>query len=213
MGKISKNIMWILSVLSYAGIIICYPRLPEQIPTYWNLGYEIDGWSNKKIILFLGLLPVIILILCDERLKINNRMNNKKYTKVYGIIKYAAALLLIAFCWISVIIVFVPYVKMEFILRAVLGIFFILLGNYMPALKSNYFIGIRNRWTMSDAYVWRRTHKMGGYLFILFGLLMAVMAFFQSAAVNRVVFELLIIGILGVNMYSYIIYRKIKSNL
>jgi uncharacterized membrane protein len=212
MNKISKNIVWVLSVLSYIGIIIYYPKLPEQIPTHWNLRWEINGWSDKKLILLLGLLPIIVLLINDFTNVNPKRANNKKNIKVNNILKSGSSLLLIILNWVSIIIATGSDIKVKFILPAVIGIFFIILGNYMPVLKSNYLIGIRNPWTLSDELVWRKTHKAGGYIFIIIGLLMVIMSFLQTDIINKIGFTALIAGIIGINIYSYLIYQKIKKN-
>jgi nitroreductase len=50
------------------------------------------------------------------------------------------------------------------------GLLFLVIGNLMPKLKKNYFIGIRNPWTLSDSDIWNRTHRLGGIIFFVFGL-------------------------------------------
>ncbi len=214
MNKIIKIVLWMLSVLSYIGIILCYPRLPEKIPTHWNFRWEIDGWSDKKIILILGLLPLIILFSYAHFFKSKNKFeNNTKLAKVYNLLKVVLAIFFIILDWITIATAFGYDIRMKALFPAVMGILFILLGNYMPVLKGNYFMGIRNRWTMSNDTVWRRVHKIGGYLFIVIGFLMMIMGFLQSDAVNLIIFDLLIIGIVGLNVYSYIFYRKINGNM
>ncbi|MGB8453287.1 MAG: SdpI family protein [Anaerocolumna sp.] len=211
MNKISKNIMLVLSVLSYIGIIMIYPKLPEQIPVHWNLQWEINGWGDKKIILLLGLLPIFILII-NGFIKRHDTNNNKKNIKVNNILKCGISMLLIIFNWVSIIIASGSDINMKFILPAFIGVFFILLGNYMPVLKSNFMIGIRNPWTLSNESVWRRTHKAGGYVFIVIGLFMVIMSFMQTEVINKIVFTLLLIGIIVINIYSYLIYQKVMKS-
>lgn len=40
-------------------------------------------------------------------------------------------------------------------------IFFAILGNYLTALRPNYFIGIRTPWTLENADTWRAPHRSG----------------------------------------------------
>lgn len=212
MSKINKKIMWILTILSYAGILICYPRLPERIPIHWNVRWEIDNWGSKNHLLFIGLLPVIILITFDSIIKYRHGEVNRKHFKVYQLLKAAVILLLILLNWMTVVIALGVPVKASVIMPVFLGIFFIVLGNYMPALKSNYFMGIRNPWTLSDEFIWRKTHKAGGLLFILLGLLMFLMSFIQNTGINMIILALLLISAAGINIYSYLLYRKCGRN-
>jgi uncharacterized membrane protein len=50
-----------------------------------------------------------------------------------------------------------------------LGILFIALGNVLPRVEPNWFVGIRTPWTLSSDTVWRRTHRTGGWTFLLGG--------------------------------------------
>ena len=211
MNKIRKYFMWIISVLSYIGCIILYPSLPKQIPIHWNAAWEIDNLADKKYIFLLGLLPIIILLIFDDYIRFKHNMgNNKKQVKVKNILKSIIAFFMIVLNWITIAAAFKIDIKMNLILPVVMGIVFIFIGNYMPALKNNFFMGIRNPWTLANDTVWRKTHKIGGYMFILMGFLMVVMGFLRKSVINVAVFVVLMIGIVGINFYSYLIYRNIK---
>lgn len=55
-----------------------------------------------------------------------------------------------------------------------MGTLFILLGNYLPKLRQNYTIGIKLPWTLCSEENWCRTHRLGGKLFIIGGILVAL---------------------------------------
>ena len=50
-----------------------------------------------------------------------------------------------------------------------MGILFIALGNVLPRVEPNWFVGIRTPWTLSSDSVWRKTHRTGGWTFFLGG--------------------------------------------
>lgn len=52
---------------------------------------------------------------------------------------------------------------------AAVGVLFILLGNVMGKLPPNPFIGIRTPWTRADERVWDKTHRFGGWVFLIGG--------------------------------------------
>jgi uncharacterized membrane protein len=51
------------------------------------------------------------------------------------------------------------------------GALFLIPGNYMGKLRKNFFIGIRTPWMLASDAVWERTHRLGGWLFMLAGVL------------------------------------------
>jgi uncharacterized membrane protein len=72
-------------------------------------------------------------------------------------------------------------------------------------------MGIRTPWTISNEEVWNKTHRLGGKMFILAGILMAL-GIFMPQNVFWVLFTVVITAILLVPMvYSYIIFSKLEK--
>lgn len=76
------------------------------------------------------------------------------------------------------------------LLLAAPGLILIILGNYMPKMRQNRFMGVRTPWTLRDERVWDRTHNLSGPLFMLGGAVMMVAPFFVPAP--RIVTAILI---------------------
>ncbi len=64
----------------------------------------------------------------------------------------------------------------RFILPGVAIVFFFL-GLMMPKIKKNYTIGIRLPWTLHSEIVWDKTHQLGGKLFIVLAVAIALGSF------------------------------------
>lgn len=209
MNKIRKNALWILSFLSFLGTVFCYRYLPHKVPMHWNANWEVDGWSDKKYIFLTGLMPVIMLILLDILPKIDPRRENyRRHSKGYRIISATIVVLMIIMNWITIGTSLQKNIRLDELLPFSMGILFIILGNYMPVLKSNFFVGIKNPWTLSDDEVWRKTHKAGGYVFVVSGVLMIISSWLHNQACNTVSFLVLLLGLAWVTLYSYLLYRK-----
>jgi uncharacterized membrane protein len=207
-----KHVIWIISILSFLGIIACYPYLPAQIPIHWNYKWEVDGVADKNKIFILGLMPFIMAIFLDLLPKFDpKRENYEKHARAYYKLKYVIVLLFICIDWITVLTALKPNIHMNLVLPIIMGILFIFIGNYLPKMKSNFFVGIKNPWTISDEVVWRKTHKAGGYLFVILGLLMIFMGILNNEIVDKIIVTLTIASLIGINIYSYIIYRNLKQ--
>ena len=50
-------------------------------------------------------------------------------------------------------------------------VLFIFIGNFLPKLRSNFFMGVRTPWTLSSDTVWTKTHRLAGPIFMLAGLI------------------------------------------
>jgi len=88
----------------------------------------------------------------------------------------------------------------------------VLLGNVMGQVRHNYFVGIRTPWTLADEEVWRRTHRMGGRLFVLGGLAIAAGGLVGGPWLVAAILTSLTVAGLGPVVYSYWIWRQGKAS-
>ena len=96
-------------------------------------------------------------------------------------------------------------VPISFVMNILLAVVFLVVGNYLPKCKMNAYIGIKLPWTYSSEENWRRTHRLGGFVWVAAGLLLLGNLVFNS----ELLLMLLILGaILIPGVYSYCLYRK-----
>ena len=88
-----------------------------------------------------------------------------------------------------------------------IGITFIIVGNYLPKCRQNYTVGIKIPWTLNDKDNWDKTHRFAGYVYILAGILIICSMFFKRSIAIIYLITMILAGILPV-VYSYILYRK-----
>ncbi len=67
---------------------------------------------------------------------------------------------------------------------AAVGLLFVLLGNYLGKVRSNFFFGIRTPWTLSSEVSWNKTHRLGGRLFVAFGFVMLLTAWIGNPVLS-----------------------------
>jgi uncharacterized membrane protein len=88
-----------------------------------------------------------------------------------------------------------------------LGFLFFYLGILCEHAKRNWFIGIRTPWTLSNEKVWDKTHRLGGKLFKVAGLISFLGAFLGKFAFVFVLAPVLFVTIYTI-IYSYFAYEK-----
>lgn len=209
--KGNKGIL-IIIILSLIGVIICYPYLPDKVPIHWNINWEVDGWGDRWTILFLAFLPLVLYFFYTAMPYLDpKRENYKKFGKTYSIIRYVIIIFLVFMNWITLLTALNYNINIKIISSVGLGIMCILFGNYLPLVRRNFFLGIKNPWTLTNDVVWKKTHRVGGYYFVLFGILCLPMAFVQKTAYNKMVFGMMLLGVVAINIYSYLLYRKEKE--
>lgn len=92
-----------------------------------------------------------------------------------------------------------------------MGAIFIGMGNYMPKLPQNYFLGIKTPWTLANEYVWRKTHRIGGYSWIVIGFIIVLCSLFNLPYVDIMIMILVVSDVIFMMVYSYIVYRRLDT--
>ena len=162
------------------------------------------------------MLPVLLVVmyfLFELLPKIDPRKENYlEFKKVYSIIKVAIMLVLFSVYILASLSALGYAISISFWVPFIIGLLFIVLENYFGKIRNNYFVGIRTPWTLANEEVWNKTHRLGGKLFILGGLLMMIMDF-VTVQVRLPLFNaiILMIAVLPI-VYSYFLYRHLKKS-
>lgn len=210
MSKRTYIILWVATLLSYIGILAVYKKLPQTVPVHWDSNWEVNGYADKKFMFLIGALPAILNGLFYILKDIDPKRKNYD-PRTYGIIRGSIVVLSMFFTWVTVVSALELDLNFKLFLPAGLGIVLIITGNYFPKIKNNFFVGIKNPWTLSDDGVWRKTHKVGGYYFMVLGILMLPMGIIKEDIYSKGVFGLMLAGIVAINVYSYVLYRRVHE--
>jgi uncharacterized membrane protein len=93
------------------------------------------------------------------------------------------------------------------------SILFYYCGVLIEHSHTNWFIGIRTPWTMSNKTVWRKTHERGGKLFRAAGVIALIGILFDAYAIWFVLVPIIFVAVYTF-AYSYFVYKKIvKKNI
>ena len=208
-NKISVIFPIILIIVSFLIAIYFYPFLPDQIATHWGISGQADGYSSKAFgLFFMPILSVILFFLFISLPKIDPYKKNfdqfKKYFQNF-------INLIFAFFFYIYLVTIVWNLGVNFNMIQVLCPAFAALFYYAGVLtshaKQNWFVGIRTPWTMSNELVWDKTHKIGGKLFKLTGLISLLSLILPDFSVFFILVPILFTTVF-VFIYSYIEFKK-----
>lgn len=215
MMKENKKKLIITSIIILLPIIIgliLWNKLPDKLPTHWNAEGVVDGWSSKifavfGLPLFLFVVHwVCILASCADPKRQN--YSDKILWLVFWICPVISAL--------GGVLIYGTALGMEFkvdkIMLALMGIMFIVIGNYLPKCKQNYTMGIKLPWTLNDEENWNRTHRMGGKLWVACGFVMLFCMLLSSEIMFVVMMSVTFIAVIIPTVYSYLLYKKSKKS-
>ncbi len=210
--KIAKEGLLIgMAFVPLVYYLIVKDQLPDKIAVHWNHKGEADGFGSPMFIL---LMPLVIYLVMLVVPKLDPRRSAlKDFPDTYYKIRFASMLLLSAI-GIFVIVHGLGYniLPTRIITAAAFGLM-AFIGNYFGKLRPNWFVGIRTPWTLESDYVWRKTHLLGGRIWVAGGLIAAINAFLipEKYLVLTVVVAVLVLGLIPV-VYSYVLFKQHKES-
>lgn len=204
-------ILLILCILSFVGHLFIYPMLPDAIPIQWGSDGQVNSWGEKYMDLVLAALPMITLFLMVTLPNIDPRKENyTKHASIYNLSTAGITFLLMACSWLSTLAGLGYDVNIHTLIPLIIGVLFLALGNHMPKIRSNYFFGIKTPWTLANDDVWRKTHKMGGIIFCIMGIMFLMASFLpQVTFIPQILAPFIIGSVFFLYGYSYLLFRKI----
>jgi uncharacterized membrane protein len=190
-----------------------WTQLPAdaQVPIHWGIDGQVDGYASKVV--GLSLLPVTTIAIAALLAVIPHfeprRANLERSGKAYGAIWITVVTLLGGFHVLTVAAALGADLEISRLVLFGTGLLFVVIGNYLPKVRPNYLMGIRTPWTLASDLSWTRTHRLGGRLFVIEGLVLAVLGLLDVGP------ELLAVTIIGavvvllviVSAYSYQVWR------
>ena len=208
--KTNKTLLTVTSTVTLFPIlwgVMIWSQLPNQIPIHFNFAGQANSFSSKLLAviglpIFLLLVHLFVIFVTSRDPK-NQTMNEKMGKVIYWLTPI-----------VSLSLSYLIYSKAlgsttnpSIFVSALLGLIFVMMGNYMPKLKVNHTVGIRLPWTLQSEDNWHKTHRLAGKLWVLGGLILLLDAGLQFAVpyvMGIVILTIVFIPIL----YSYQLSRK-----
>jgi hypothetical protein len=88
------------------------------------------------------------------------------------------------------------------------GMLFVIIGNYLPKCKQSYTLGIKLPWTLNSEANWNATHRIGGKVWMLGGLLLTQCVFLPKNLLGVVILLILPALVLVPVVYSFVYYNR-----
>lgn len=213
--RLTTIIVIVLIVGTTLAGALLWNRLPDPMASHWDVNDHVNGYMSK----FWGvyMMPLVTIIMFLLFLIIPNidplKANIAQFRETFNL-------------FIAFMVGFMMYIHVltlrwnmgytnlgigKAILPA-MGLLFFVIGSMVRKAKRNWFIGIRTPWTLSSDNVWNETHRLGGILFMVSGVIAVVGGFFGGA----IAFWSIMIPVFGTSVflvvYSYVLYqREVKA--
>lgn len=196
-NKKAIALMWFVSLLPFVLVAVAWPYLPEKVPTHWGLNGQVDGYSSPATLwLLCGISPLLSLgMQLFPRLD-PKKENYEKFQSYYDFFGPLVPLILLVCVAVTLSESLWPgRISVGRVIGLMIGVLFLIIGNIMGKVKTNWFMGVRTPWALSDTDVWNKTQRLGGWTFFLSGLSAVVLSLLAPEKVFFIVFfAILIVG-------------------
>ncbi len=162
-------------IVSWGATLAALAVFPERIPAHWNVAGEVDRWGSKfeSLILPVVQLLVVAALAVWPRFDPSRRGPWRAWPLLVAATAWGLTLLQLGVLYLTWTTLKGATPHAEGGLRGllvVLGLTFVITGNYLPKAPQNWLFGVRTPWTLSSPRAWQVANQVGGWIFIALGL-------------------------------------------
>ena len=223
-----KKAIWIVAFIPLLITTIVLKFMPDKVPMHYNAAGEIDRWGSKYEQL---IFPITIIILAfimylfihfyeKKAMKAENEKDKVGALSNAKVLKIVSIVTSIMFGILNAVFLYSAYMEagsnaetsyFDFnkVTGILMGIVFIVLGNFMPKTRKNGTVGVRTIWSSYNDVTWAKSNRAGGIYMIIAGIFTIITSIILKS-IWIVVLEVLyvIIASIASVVYSYKIYKK-----
>jgi uncharacterized membrane protein len=216
MTRVYWGLSVVLLVLSFVASAWLYSRLPDQIPTHWNIRGEVDGYGGKgTLFIFPAIMAGMLVLFAMLPVLSPKPFEVDSFQSTY---LYIMLLTIGLFAYMDGVMLYVVDQSVSKGVTIDLGrpfiaglfLFFALMGNVMGKVRRNFYIGIRVPWTLASDRVWNDTHRLAAWVMVVCGVI-GFIAILLGAPIIVSIVVLLITTLIPV-VYSFLHYKALERS-
>lgn len=181
-----KRLRTVLYVLMFSPSVVTalvFGFLPERIPAHYGFDGMVTRYGSRWEAFIFPLATIgfgffmLFMARFSRKHESEGNHNNEK------VLLISAIVFMIVFNVLTLHSLYTSYKQVDDLYSAtdpmrmifsLLGLSFVVVGNFMPKLKRNSIMGLRTKWSLSSDEAWRKSQRFGGISFIVTGVLLVV---------------------------------------
>ncbi len=209
----AATLLAILIIVAQVLIAVgTYPFLPAIVPSHFDISGNVNGHLPRLVhaILYPGMSIALFFILrlaLQVGPNLGARSQRRANKAVVSIVLVGILLFMLLIQLLGTAYALGVHVDIALVVQLAVSALFTFLGNYLGKLRRNFWAGIRTPWTLASDVVWERTHRLGGWLFVLVGLIGFITAFIPPLRFFGL-FAPIILVVIVLFVYSYVAYQR-----
>ncbi len=193
--------------------------LPGNVPLRFNAnGVPTQYGSLDVPLALMPLVAVMLTAIFAVLSQAEPRRDNLIASRVPYATRWIGGLLIIAAVHLWIIYTLVTTVRgaapvdPERLFMALAGVLIVIMGSQLARLRSNFMIGIRTPWTLSDDQTWQRTHRLARVPVVLAGLVIVEAFAAPKAILFAIVMTIVIATGIALAVLSYVLWHRGSAN-
>jgi immunity protein, SdpI family len=184
--------------VAFVASIVAYGSLPAEIPPLWPVG---DGYIFIGAPLVAFLLPVTAAVLWWLLARLSRASSSGPVPPVGAVTALFLSVFHVAMLLALVALLAGPQIiRLSLwpirILGLTVGLFVAATGNQLPRLRRNVVWGIRTPQTLANEAVWRKVHRLAGYLQVATGFSIAMASLLDVRTLPQIIVVAVLVEIL-----------------
>jgi len=209
----TQNISALVLVITWIVAVFVYPALPERVASHWNAFGLVDGYTGRwGGAFYIPLLVTFLTVILTYLPHLDPRHDNiKKFRQEYD--RFILFLVLfLNWLYLFTLLWNLGYpIPINLFLAPALALLLMAMSQVMEHTQSNWLIGVRTPWTLSNDRVWKKAHQFAAKAYKIAAALIILTALGPQVVTTFVS----VIAILGASLatviYSYVLYQQESS--
>ena len=173
----------LLLVLPMVAALAAMPFATEWVPMQWNLRGQVNWYAPKEWGLLV--LPVAMLLAYgivfwrearDSDRVVAEQGKLSSHGKATRTIRLTLSFAAMGICFVQIASALGRHPDVGRLATVICPLLLAFVGNFFGKLKPNRYIGIRVPWTLKSETVWRKTHRVAGWVYMVTGLVAAALS-------------------------------------
>ena len=222
-----KTINILILAVTLVGTLVALSSMPDTVPVHFDIHGVADRWGSKYELLvmpgcMLAMLAFWIGIDIFYKKKIDDSYDEKEVAEAKAnmkVMNVTSIITSLMFAVINFVTLYASYSQLDGsdtgdvdvlkILTIVMGVSFILLGNFMPKAKNNRNVGFRLPWTRYHDVTWQKSNRFAGIAMVISGAIITLGGIIFSGKVAVIIMLVsLCVAFPILTIYAYTVYSK-----
>lgn len=198
-----------IGVAAWILAVYVYMHFPERVPMHWNFSGDIDGYAGKAFGAFF--VPVLITFFIGLfRLipRYDPDASRYAYSTQFSVVKIALLTFLLVVFGMTSSVGLGAQLRIDRMVAGLIGVLMCVIGCSMRGIQQNGFFGIRTPWTLRSEHVWKKTHDMSVWAFLVLGCCIALAPWLPAIFAIAVFVVGMLTVTIGLSVYSFLLYCK-----